>query len=155
VNTSVRGKARRGSVGTRRVTPRAPIRTFRVRKPLELRRRLVGIGLPLSSCGEEQQEGKGRREMVPATGKGKPLRAEAQGRYSHETRREGLQAEQGAKRLRKPVGAAQPGEVSPVLVASCSLKRRRVQKPHGRPFGVDVCRLRQRERFGHLARVVL
>jgi hypothetical protein len=50
-----------------------------------------------------------RREVVLATGEGKPLKAEAQGRYSHETRREGLEAERSVRRLRKPEGVAQPG----------------------------------------------
>ena len=57
---------------------------------------------------------RGRREANPATGEGKPLKAKTQGRYRHETRLERLQAEQSIKRLRKPEGAAQPGEVNPV-----------------------------------------
>jgi hypothetical protein len=71
-------------------------------------------------------EGKLRRESGFATGEGKPLKAKAQGRYRHETRPGRLRAEQGVKRLRKPGGAAQPGEVNPVLVAACFCKRRRV-----------------------------
>jgi hypothetical protein len=54
-----------------------------------------------------------RREAWLATGKGKPLKVEAQGRYPRETKREGLRAEQGVKRLRKSVGVAQPGVESP------------------------------------------
>jgi hypothetical protein len=72
-------------------------------------------------------EGKLRREPGFATGEGKPLKAKAQGRYRHETRPGRMRAEQRVKRLRKPEGAAQPGEVNPVLVAACSCKRRRVK----------------------------
>jgi hypothetical protein len=59
-------------------------------------------------------EGGPRREVGSATGEGKPLKAKTQGRYRHETRPERLRAEQSVKRLRKPEGAAQPGEVNPV-----------------------------------------
>jgi hypothetical protein len=59
-----------------------------------------------------------RRKTGSATGEGKPLKAEAQGRHRHETRPEGLRVEQRVKRLTKPEGAAQPGEASPVLVAA-------------------------------------
>jgi hypothetical protein len=38
-------------------------------------------------------EGRLRREPESATGEGKPLKAEAQGRYRHETRPDRLQAE--------------------------------------------------------------
>jgi hypothetical protein len=109
-----------------------------VREPLEPRR-FDGFvaGLPVSFPEwRKWHEGQGCREVFLATGKGKPLKAEAQGRYPHETRREGLWVEQGVKRLRKPAGAAQSGEVSPMLVATCFLKRRRVREPHGRPFVV-------------------
>jgi hypothetical protein len=61
----------------------------------------------------QRHEGQGRRETFLATGKGKPLKAEAQGRCPHETRWAGLQAEQSVKSLRKPEDAAQSGEVSP------------------------------------------
>jgi hypothetical protein len=74
-------------------------------------------------------EGKLRRESGFATGEGKPLKAKAQGRYRHETRPGRLRAEQGVKRLRKPGGAAQPGEANPVLVTARFCKRRRVQNP--------------------------
>jgi hypothetical protein len=73
--------------------------------------------------------GRLRREAKLATGEGKPLKAEAQGRYRHETRPERLRAEQRVKRLRKPEGAAQPGEANPVLVAARFCRRRRVQNP--------------------------
>ena len=74
-------------------------------------------------------EGRLRREARLATGEGKPLKAKAQGRYRHETRPERLRAEQSVKRLRKPGGAAQPGEVNPVLVAARFRKRRRASNP--------------------------
>jgi len=72
-------------------------------------------------------EGRLRRESESATGEGKPLKAKAHGRYRHETRPDRSQAEQRVKRLRKPEGAAQPGEANSVLVAACFCKRRRVQ----------------------------
>jgi hypothetical protein len=59
-------------------------------------------------------EGRRRREAELATGEGKPLKVETQGRYRHETRPGRLRAEQSVKRLRKPEDAAQPGEASPV-----------------------------------------
>jgi hypothetical protein len=52
-----------------------------------------------------------------ATGKGKPLKAKTQGRFRYETGPERLWSEQDIRRLRKPEGVAQPGEVYPVLVA--------------------------------------
>jgi hypothetical protein len=60
------------------------------------------------------KEGKRRREAELATGEGKPLKVETQGRYRHETRPGRFRAEQSVKRLRKPEGAAQPGEANPV-----------------------------------------
>jgi hypothetical protein len=72
-------------------------------------------------------EGRPRRESGFATGEGKPLKAKAQGRYRHETRPGRVRAEQRVKRLRKPGGAAQPGEANPVLVAACICTRRRVK----------------------------
>jgi hypothetical protein len=75
------------------------------------------------------KEGRFRREAELATGEGKPLKAKTQGRYRHETRPERLRAEQSVKRLRKPEGAAQPGEAIPVLVAARFCKRRRETDP--------------------------
>jgi hypothetical protein len=46
-----------------------------------------------SKRGEKRHEGQGRREADLATGKGKPLKVEAQGRYPHETGREGCRVE--------------------------------------------------------------
>jgi hypothetical protein len=63
-------------------------------------------------------------------GRNEPLKGEAHGRYRRETKPEGLREEQSARRLRKPEGAAQPGEVNPVQVASRCLMRRRASEPH-------------------------
>jgi hypothetical protein len=46
-------------------------------------------------------------------------------------------------RLRKPVGAAQPGEASPVWVASRCFKRQRGEKPH------EGSLFRQQSAVGH------
>jgi hypothetical protein len=83
----------------------------------------------LNPVVHNDMEGRFHREVELATGEGKPLKVKAQGRYRHETRPERLQAEQSVKRLRKPEGAAQPGEANPVLVAACFCKRRRVPNP--------------------------
>jgi hypothetical protein len=58
------------------------------------------------SVTQNGTEDKLHREVRLATGEGKPLKVEAQGRHRHETRPEGLRAEQSVKRLRKPEGAA-------------------------------------------------
>jgi hypothetical protein len=42
--------------------------------------------------------------------------------------------EQCVRRLRKPIGAAQPGAVNPVLVATIFCKRRRANKPQEGPL---------------------
>jgi hypothetical protein len=70
------------------------------------------------SVSQNGKEDRLRRKARSATGEGKPLKVEAQGRDRHETRPEGLRAEQSVKRSKKPGGAAQPGEASPVLVAA-------------------------------------
>jgi hypothetical protein len=49
VKTSERGKAKRGSVGVRRVTPCSSVRTDRMRQSLEPRRREVGTSSLVSS----------------------------------------------------------------------------------------------------------
>jgi len=70
----------------------------------------------------------------------------AQERYQHETRLEGSWTEQGVKRLRKPEGAAQPGEANSVQVAVHLLKRWRAEKPQGRLSGISMDeRLRAKE----------
>jgi hypothetical protein len=120
---------KRGSAGRNRVTPACTVRTRRVRKPSK-----SGLGEepswqtsnPVTHNG---MEGRFHREVELATGEGKTLKAESQGRYRHETRPERLRAEQSVKRLRKPEGAAQPGGASPVLVAACFCKRRRERDP--------------------------
>jgi len=48
---------------------------------------------------------------------GKPLKVKAQGRYRRETEPERSRMEQSVRRLRKPGGAAQPGEANQVQVA--------------------------------------
>ena len=58
-----------------------------------------------------------RLERVVATRRGKPLKAEAHGRYQHETRLERVRTEEDVKRLRKPEDVAQPGEVNLAWVA--------------------------------------
>jgi len=54
----------------------------------------------------KRHEGKATPRGELATREGKPLKAEAQGRYRHETRPDRKQAEQRAEGLRKPEGAA-------------------------------------------------
>jgi hypothetical protein len=58
-------------------------------------------------------------ERQPDPGKGNALKGQKpHERYRHETRPGRPGEERSAERLRKPESAAQPGEVSPVLVAS-------------------------------------
>jgi hypothetical protein len=84
----------------------------------------------------QRQEGKTRRKALSVTWEGKPLKGEPQRRYRRETKPEGPREEQSVKRLKKPGGAAQPGEASPVWVASRFLKRQRGANPmRGRCFG--------------------
>jgi hypothetical protein len=66
-------KAKRGSVGIRRVTPCLPERILRLRETLELRRHGDSGGSPFEDSGEQQHEGIGRRETFLAFGEGKPL----------------------------------------------------------------------------------
>jgi hypothetical protein len=54
----------------------------------------------------ESQEGQGRREALPASPEGKPLKGEPQERYRRERKPERFREEQSVKRLRKPEGAA-------------------------------------------------
>jgi hypothetical protein len=77
------------------------------------RKRLVGES---SLCGRVIRGPVVRRVRLP---EGETLcRCKANERHRHETRPEGLRVEQSVKRLRKPEGAAQPGEANPVLVAT-------------------------------------
>jgi hypothetical protein len=64
-----------------------------MRESLESRRRYNRISLLVYGVRRKRHEGMRCREVTSATGKGKPLKAEAQGRYPHETRRERLRAE--------------------------------------------------------------
>jgi hypothetical protein len=92
-------------------------RTPRMRKPLKSGRGEGRPGrrrLPVA----KRHEGKVPSRGGSATGEGKPLKAKAQGRYRRETKSERLRAEQSVKRLRKPEGAAKPGEANPALVAA-------------------------------------
>jgi hypothetical protein len=75
----------RGTACGPRVTPARSERTSRVHQSLELVRSSFGTF-------ERRQEGQARRYKrgVAAIGRGNPLKAEAQGRYRHETRPEGL-----------------------------------------------------------------
>jgi hypothetical protein len=66
------------------------------------------------------------------SGRGNLCRAKPHERHRRETKPEGPREEQGARRLRKPGGAAQPGEANPVQVASRCLKRWRGREPHER-----------------------
>jgi hypothetical protein len=70
------------------------------------------------SVTKNGKEDRLRRKAGSATREGKSLKVEAQGRDRHETRPDGLRAEQSVKRSKKPEGAAQPGEANPVLVAA-------------------------------------
>ena len=72
------------------------------------------------------------REDVPATGEGKPLKAESQGRYPHETRRGGCwrsNASRGCESLKALHSRGwKPG------VGRCRLpEASKGTKPHGRP----------------------
>lgn len=97
--------AKRGTTYRNRVTPACRERTLQMLEPLKTgavkdrpgRRR---------SCPLERHEGKDAPRGAPATGEGKPLKAEAQGRYRHETRLERSRVEESVKRLRKPEDAA-------------------------------------------------
>jgi hypothetical protein len=78
---------------------------------------------------QRRQEGHGVLRSVPAVRKGKPLKGEPHECRRCETEPAGFRGEQGVRRLRKPEGAAQPGQVSPVLVAPRHLMRCRGEKP--------------------------
>jgi hypothetical protein len=78
------------------------------------------------------RRGRRCREALSTCQEGKPLKGEPHERYRHETRPEGFREEQDVKGLGKPEGVAQPGEVSPVLVASRYSMRCRGDRPHER-----------------------
>jgi hypothetical protein len=62
----------------------------------------------------QRQEGQIDREARSAAWEGKPLKEKPQRRHRRETKSDGCREEQRARRLRKPVGAAQPGAANPV-----------------------------------------
>jgi hypothetical protein len=68
-------------------------------------------------------------ERRPGSRKGNPLKGEPHERRRCETKPARFRGEEGVKRLRKPEGAAQPGEANPVLVAPRYLVRCRGEKP--------------------------
>jgi hypothetical protein len=137
--------AMRGTTCGHRVTPPAANGPPECNQSLELARVPAGASFlgtttqALSSDTTQGQEGQAASRGVAAIGRGKPLKAEAQGRYRHETRPERQRRNQSVKRLKKSEGAAQPGEANPVQVAASVRKRRRAAKPHGRP-PEDACR---------------
>jgi hypothetical protein len=61
--------------------------------------------------------------------RGNPLQGESQERYRRETKPNGFREEQGVTGRKKPEDAAQPGQASPVQVASRYLMRCRDDKP--------------------------
>jgi hypothetical protein len=80
------------------------------------------------TCSDNTRRGsRAERSRWPRR-RSKPLKGKAQGRFRCETEPEGSREEQDVKRLRKPEGVAQPGEVNPVWVASRYLMRRRAAK---------------------------
>ena len=87
--------------------------------------RRVNQVMALQATIGRRHEGSTCRKVVSAAWGGKPLKGKPHRRYRHEIRPDGFREEQSVKRLRKPAGAAQPGEASPVWVASRCLKRHR------------------------------
>jgi hypothetical protein len=90
----------------------------------------IGLGRGVTAQRRQQRhEGQGGLKSVPAVRKGKPLKGEPHECRRCETKPAGFWEEQGVRRLRKPEGAAQPSQVSSVLVASHYLMRCRGEKP--------------------------
>jgi hypothetical protein len=83
--------------------------------------------------GANSMRGSARREAWRLLGGENLWKSKPRGVTGMKQGRKG-RAEQGVKRLRKPEGAAQPGEASPVQVASRQRKRRRATNPMGGPF---------------------
>jgi hypothetical protein len=137
-------KAMRGTTCGPRVTPPAANGPPECIQSLKsgvgvTRRESSGLRIEMQSTDNTQrQEGQAASKDAAAIGRGNPLKAEAQGRYRHETRPEGTRRNESVKRSRKPEGAAQPGEANPVQVAASFRKRRRAAKPHGSP-PEDAC----------------
>ena len=107
-----------------RVTPARGERIHRMLEPSKPRaareHRRFGVGRSGRGNGKE---GWPRREAGRLPVGGNLRRRKTQERRRHETRPAGLRAEQSVKRPRKSEGAAQPGEASPVWVASRYLIR--------------------------------
>ena len=80
--------ATRGSASSHRVTPACLERTLRVRKPLKPGLEQA-LSWPATIEPPKRHEGQVPSRGGPATGEGKPLKVETQGRYRHETRLEG------------------------------------------------------------------
>jgi hypothetical protein len=90
----------------------------------------IGLGRSASAQRRQQRhEGNGVPRSVPAVRKGKPLKGEPHECRRCETEPAGFWEEQRVRRLRKPEGAAQPSQVSSVLVASRYLMRCRGERP--------------------------
>lgn len=84
--------AKRGTTCRLRVTPACSERTLRMHKPLKPNAMKDRPGRR-RSCMKKRHEGKPPPRGGAATAEGKPLKAEAQGRYRHETRLERLRVE--------------------------------------------------------------
>ena len=74
--------------------------------------------------------GRGAERQPRRIGRENLWRVEPHERQRRETEPRGPWEEESVRRLRKPEGAAQPGEASPVQVASPGLIRCRGAKPH-------------------------
>jgi hypothetical protein len=95
-----------------------------------VRRRCTIETVSSASPTENAMRGRQVGRLCRQRRRNKPLKGKPHGCHRFEIESEGLREERSVKGLRKPVGAAQPGEASPVLVASRCLKRRRGEKPH-------------------------
>jgi hypothetical protein len=120
--------AKRGSASRYRVTPACLERIPWMREPLKPRLEpALSWPTTIESTRTARREGSVERRSRYRGGKtsesGNPRALPARNKAGR------LRAEQGVKRLRKPVGAAQPGEAIPVQVAARFWKRRRVTNP--------------------------
>jgi hypothetical protein len=120
--------AMRGSACSSRLTPACKERTSRMRKPLE-----PGLEQALSWPATIEPTETARRagpvERRTRYRGGETSESGNPGAQPARNKAGRLRVEQGVKRLRKPVGAAQSGEANPALVAARFWKRRRVQNP--------------------------
>jgi hypothetical protein len=110
----------------------APMPPFPWRCGAAFHRACHGETWPSERHGSLDNARRGRRteRIRRLRGRNKPLKGKTQGRYRREIEPERFREERSAKRLKKPEGAAQPGEASPVWVASRCFIRRRVSEPH-------------------------